>query len=191
MSEVKLSIELKTSRSPIREAFGQLESEGLVKTVRRKGVYVFDFTKKDVLELAELRTLFDKHLLTVLIEEDKVTPKAINDLEAIVKTMRETYLDPALNREAIATKVSELDYLFHMYIVELADRPTFSDLINNILIKCRAIIGIVNLNPNPELAVNDHCRIIEALKQKDLALVEEAVHTHMQTWLRRDLDFQS
>jgi DNA-binding GntR family transcriptional regulator len=55
--EEELSKAMNVSRAPIREAFGQLESEGLLKVVPRKGVFVSTISAeyiKNVYELSEM-----------------------------------------------------------------------------------------------------------------------------------------
>jgi DNA-binding GntR family transcriptional regulator len=55
ISELALSKELGSSRTPIREAIGQLVAEGLVELIPNRGAVVAQFGRNDVLELFELR----------------------------------------------------------------------------------------------------------------------------------------
>ena len=55
ISEVSLAKELNSSRTPIREAIGQLVSEGVLEQIPNRGTIVTQFDRQDILELYELR----------------------------------------------------------------------------------------------------------------------------------------
>ena len=65
--EAALSIELGTSRGPVREALRQLESEGLVMSFPYRGAVVLGVSPDDWLSHAEFR---DRHGLTVTLLSD-------------------------------------------------------------------------------------------------------------------------
>ena len=51
LDERKLAQDFGISRTPVREAMAQLESEGFVRSVPRRGVFVVRKTKREVIEL--------------------------------------------------------------------------------------------------------------------------------------------
>ncbi|HZD89071.1 MAG TPA: GntR family transcriptional regulator, partial [Pseudolabrys sp.] len=51
LDERKLAQDFGISRTPVREAMAQLESEGFVRSVPRRGIYVVRKTKREVLEM--------------------------------------------------------------------------------------------------------------------------------------------
>jgi DNA-binding GntR family transcriptional regulator len=51
LDERKLAQEFGISRTPVREAMAQLESEGFVRSVPRRGIYVVRKTKREVIEM--------------------------------------------------------------------------------------------------------------------------------------------
>ena len=51
LDERKLAQDFGISRTPVREAMAQLEREGFVRSVPRRGIYVVRKTKKDVLDM--------------------------------------------------------------------------------------------------------------------------------------------
>jgi DNA-binding transcriptional regulator YhcF (GntR family) len=59
LMEVQLAEKLGVSRTPIREAIRKLELEGLVVMIPRKGAYVADLTKKDIIDVLEVRAALD------------------------------------------------------------------------------------------------------------------------------------
>src|SRR6187549_1755113 len=51
LDERQLAQELGISRTPVREAMAQLEREGFVRSVPRRGVYIVRKTKREVVEM--------------------------------------------------------------------------------------------------------------------------------------------
>ena len=59
MSEVSLAKSLDTSRTPIREAFRQLQAEGYISLVTNKGAYVSKLTLEEIAEVYNLLGLLE------------------------------------------------------------------------------------------------------------------------------------
>ena len=57
LKEVAIGEELGVSRTPVREAFRQLELEGLIHIIPNKGAYVTGITVKDVKDIYMMRSL--------------------------------------------------------------------------------------------------------------------------------------
>src|SRR3989475_10440745 len=53
LDERRLAQDLGISRTPVREAMAQLEREGFVRSIPRRGVYVVRKTKREVIELIQ------------------------------------------------------------------------------------------------------------------------------------------
>lgn len=51
--------EMGVSRTPVREAFRQLELEGLIQIIPNKGAYVTGITQKDVKDIYMIRSLLE------------------------------------------------------------------------------------------------------------------------------------
>ena len=59
LTEKAICRKYNVSRTPVREAFRQLESDGLIKTVPNRGAIVTGLTKRDISDLFDLRILFE------------------------------------------------------------------------------------------------------------------------------------
>src|SRR3984893_14967827 len=51
LDERRLALEFGISRTPVREAMAQLERDGFVRSVPRRGIYVVRKTKREVIEM--------------------------------------------------------------------------------------------------------------------------------------------
>ena len=59
LKEAAIAEELGVSRTPVREAFRQLELEGLIQIVPNKGAYVTGISAADVADIYEIRSLLE------------------------------------------------------------------------------------------------------------------------------------
>ncbi|PAB60465.1 GntR family transcriptional regulator [Anaeromicrobium sediminis] len=87
LTESGLAKELKSSRMPIRMAIRRLENEGLLIAGYRKKIRVKEVTRKDVLEIYQLRSLLEKNALKMIFDSDK-TWEYSHRLEGKVVNMR-------------------------------------------------------------------------------------------------------
>jgi DNA-binding GntR family transcriptional regulator len=105
-----LSKKMKVSRTPIREALLKLESEDLVEANSRVGFFVKEITKKDLLELFEIREITRK---AALLLEDA-------DLAWINKLQKEAV---AAVKAGDLNKFNEKEIALHTFIIELSTAP--------------------------------------------------------------------
>lgn len=185
LSEAQLAAEWNISRSPIREAFIQLENTGLIKIVKRKGCHVLDFTGSDVREIAEMRLLIEQHIVKVLIEENRVDEKAIGQLQQILDAIDSVHKNTELSHEEMVYQASQLDFKFHLAMADLADRPAFFDLVKNTITRSRAIIGLLNIHPDTAMVLLDHNQFLEAFREKDVKKAQATVERHLR-WMSVD-----
>ncbi|WP_051329192.1 GntR family transcriptional regulator [Geminicoccus roseus] len=71
LSESMLAEKLGTSRTPVREAFGKLEAEGLVEVRPQRGTFVVAFDPGEVRQTCELRGILEVGALQIGCERDR------------------------------------------------------------------------------------------------------------------------
>jgi DNA-binding GntR family transcriptional regulator len=69
ISEASLARELGISRTPLREAIGQLVAEGFLKQISNRGTVVVEFTQRDVAELYDLREALEVYAVGQVAEK--------------------------------------------------------------------------------------------------------------------------
>lgn len=109
LSEVALADELGVSRTPVREALKQLSTEGLVHVVPRVGTFVAEPSRRDIVELLELKELFEGFAASRLAQRSTVADRS--RLEAAAG-------ETAAFHEAVVTAADhrklQLTYRWHM-----------------------------------------------------------------------------
>ena len=73
------------SRTPVREAFRQLEADGLIENIPNRGAFVTGLTKRDISDLFDLRTLFEMQAVEWAIR--RMDDEDIDVLREIVEFM--------------------------------------------------------------------------------------------------------
>lgn len=79
LKEVAIGEELGVSRTPVREAFRQLELEGLIQIVPNKGAYVTGITAKDVKDIYMIRSSLEG--MCARLATEHITPEQLEELE--------------------------------------------------------------------------------------------------------------
>ncbi len=84
IQENDVADEFSVSRTPIREAFKQLEQEGLIENITNKGAYVLGFEKQDVEDLYEIRQAVEgvaiKWAIERISEDERIQLQEIYEL---------------------------------------------------------------------------------------------------------------
>lgn len=63
LNEVELARSLSVSRSPVREALRRLAADGLVVELPNRGVFVREFTPRDIQEIFDVRVLLESYCI--------------------------------------------------------------------------------------------------------------------------------
>lgn len=173
LMELDLAKLLGISRTPIREAFLQLESEGFLKVIPRKGAIVTETSFKDAEETYEIKSVIEG--LAARLATLKLTDEQINELEKINKEMEEI----ALSENKDYQKFLELNSSFHKVINESCGNDKLIKLILNLRYQTfRYNYLFLSLISHLESSVQEHNQIIEAIKKRDEELVEKLVKKH-------------
>ena len=113
--------EIGISATPVREAVGQLASEGFVELVPQLGAIVRELTREEAIELYELREAMESYAAARAAE--RISDRLLDELRSnlaksaeLVERVRSSGKDTASS--AIAKKFHELDLSFHMTIIE-------------------------------------------------------------------------
>ena len=110
LKEVAIGEELGVSRTPVREAFRQLELEGLIHIIPNKGAYVTGITVKDVKDIYMIRSLLEG--LCAKWATENITPEQLEEMEENV------YLAEFHAAKGHTQQIAELDNRFHEILYE-------------------------------------------------------------------------
>ena len=112
LTELQLADEMGVSRTPIREAIRNLEQEGLVVMIPRRGAYVADVSIHDINEVYEIRTALET--LAAGLAAERIEDSEIEEMDKYLIATR-TYVS-----RLDYAKIVEMDTAFHDVIYKAA-----------------------------------------------------------------------
>jgi len=183
LDERKLAQDFGISRTPVREAMAQLESEGFVRSVPRRGIYVVRKTKREVIEMitawAALESMAAR-LITKTATDEEIAGlrKTATDEEiAGLRKMFATFENGKLR--AHLDEYSDVNIEFHQTIIRLSRNDVLIDLAENLFTHMRMIRRTtIGEQDRADRSIRDHMNIIEALEARATDRAEELVRDH-------------
>ena len=171
LDERQLAQDFGISRTPVREAMAQLEREGFVRSVPRRGVYVVRKTKSEVIELIQAWAALESMAARLITEH------ASDDDIAGLRRMFTTFEGDKLH--AKLDEYSEVNIAFHQSIIELSGNHALIQLAENLFTHMRMIRGAtIGEDDRVDRSIRDHMNIIQALEARDTGRAEELVRQH-------------
>jgi len=171
LDERQLAHDFGISRTPVREAMAQLEREGFVRSVPRRGVYVVRKTKSEVIELIQAWAALESMAARLITES--ATDSDIAGLRRMFATFEGDKLHARLD------EYSEVNIAFHQTIIELSGNQVLIRLAENLFTHMRMIRGsTIGEDDRVERSIRDHMNIIQALEARDTERAEDLVRLH-------------
>ena len=171
LDERQLAQDFGISRTPVREAMAQLEREGFVRSVPRRGVYVVRKTKKEVIELITAWAALESMAARLITE---------NAIDADIAALRRMFATFD-NGQVLAhlDEYSEVNIEFHQSIIRMSGNGVLIAMAENLFTHMRMIRRKTIVEKDRALrSMRDHMNIIEALEARDTAHAETLVRDH-------------
>lgn len=181
LNELTLAGELNISRTPIREAFKQLELEGLVESIPNKGVYVKGFSPRDIDDMFEMRIAMEG--LAVEMAIDRMDDVHLAKIKEVFDLMEFYTAKKDFN------KLNDLNILYHEMIYQATQSPYFEQRLKDLhyyvsMTSKRAITRTERL----ETSLEEHRSILIAIMEGDKDTGRDTMQRHIrktQMFVRR------
>ncbi|HEY0441623.1 MAG TPA: GntR family transcriptional regulator [Xanthobacteraceae bacterium] len=171
LDERQLARDLGISRTPVREAMAQLEREGFVRSVPRRGIYVVRKSRREVIELITAWAALESMAARLITQ---------NASDAEIATLRGMFVQFENGTlHARLDEYSEVNIRFHQAIIGLSHNGVLVDLAENLFTHMRMIRRkTIGEQDRADRSIRDHMNIIEALEARDTARAEALVRDH-------------
>lgn len=179
LTEQSLCKKYNVSRTPVREAFRQLESDGLIENIPNRGAFVIGLSKRDISDLFDLRCLFEVQAIEWAIK--RMSDEEIDSLRETIEFM-EFY-----TMKNDTEKVLQFNSSFHNTIYKgTKDRMLQKTLATyQTYLKHSAPPRTFSVDYLKTI-LEEHKTIFEAIDAKNVAAGRIAMQNHMtQSKLRR------
>jgi DNA-binding GntR family transcriptional regulator len=171
LDERRLAHEFGISRTPVREAMAQLEREGFIRSVPRRGVYVVRKTRREVIELITAWAALESMAARL------ITETATDEDVASLRSMFATFENGAVR--AHLDEYSEINIGFHQTIIRMSGNSMLINLAENLFTHMRMIRRkTIGEKDRADRSIRDHMHIIEALEARDTVRAETLVRDH-------------
>ncbi len=178
IKENQIATELKVSRTPIREAFKQLESEGLIDYIPNRGCFAKGFTKRDIEDIYAIRKALE--VMAVEWAVERITDEEINQLQEQSDLM-EFYV-----KRRDDQKVMEINTDFHDVIYTAAGSRFMAQVLRSYKEYIRQTRkALFSDKDSLEEVFNEHREILDAIKHRDAEKAKEAMGRHLDGSKRR------
>jgi DNA-binding GntR family transcriptional regulator len=173
INEERLIAELKLTRTPIRDALGRLEQEGLLTIKPKKGILITPLHLEEVTYLLEARMLYE---LYAIREYGRFIHEA--DLLACYQELKATVGHPAKESS------NPLDARLHSLIIDAVPNTYIrshhmmvDDQIRRLRIRLRILTGVTQ--QRLVQSQQEHLSILSACLKKDWEQAEQALRIHL------------
>jgi DNA-binding GntR family transcriptional regulator len=172
LREVAIGEEMGVSRTPVREAFRQLELEGLIQIVPNKGAYVTGITAKDVKDIYMMRSLLEG--LCARWATENITKEQMEEMEENI------FLSEFHAAKGHTEQMAELDNRFHEIMYEACNSKMLEHALKDYhqyVLRVRR--KTLSSQKRSTASNEEHRRIMEAIKAGDADLAETLANKHM------------
>lgn len=185
LTEADVAEELRVSRGPVREAFRALESAGLLRTEKNRGVFVRELSAFEADELYEVRAGLDA--LIGRLAAERASAAQVRQLRALDREMRAT------GRTGDVDAYYPLNLRFHDLLAQLSGNAT-------LLATYRRLVNELHLYRRETLAhgpdsfptsASEHHAIVDAIASRDADGAARLLYQHVmesRARLHRTLD---
>lgn len=170
ISEMELSAEYGVSRTPVREAVGMLEQEGLVENTGKK-ITVLGFTEEDMLDIMDIRIALEGMVCAKTAKNIKAD--GIKELEEILK-LQKFYLT-----QSDSENINKMDSQFHLAVYRHCGSNVYSRIMTEMHRKVQRFRALsVQSKPKAVRSESEHEEIFNAISFHDASLAEKLATQH-------------
>jgi len=166
-----LAERLGVSIIPVRESLRQLEAEGLVEILPRRGAFVAKLSLPQITEINRIRELLED--MALRLAGPHFEPSQLQKAAELNRRMAQMPL------EGQALAWSEINRQFHFMLYTPADSPVLLQMINTLWDRSLLYREINARSNNRADAVDEHAEILNNVIAGDIPAAARAVRKHI------------
>lgn len=168
VAEPELAERFGISRTPIREAFRQLESEGYLTVIPRKGAVVAALSERDVQEFYAIKSILEGYAAELAAQN--LSDKDLARLETINEKLKK------LADDGDVKAFYRVHNEFHDTFLKAADNSKLYELIQQLGMKfSRLRMASLSVNGRMAISVAEHDKLLDAFRRHDGKSAEDLV----------------
>jgi len=167
IAEPELADKFGISRTPIREAFRQLESEGFITVVPRKGAIVASLSPHDIADFYDLKMVLEGYAARCAVKTLKESD--LTKMETVNRQIE------AASQKKDLRRLLDLHNEFHDIFLRSCGNEKLHAIVQNLVMQFRRFRLILAMPGRIEGSIRQHWEIIDAFRKRDPELAEELV----------------
>jgi DNA-binding GntR family transcriptional regulator len=168
----QLLVEMKVSRTPLREAIKTLAAEGLVELLPNRGAIAVQLGEADILNTFEVMAGLEG--MSGELAAQRITPEELTEIEAMHYEMKAAYTRRDLSA------YYRLNAAIHRAFNAAACNPVLTATYNQVNARLQALRFRSNQDGEKwARAMQEHDRMIEALQKRDGAALRAELVAHL------------
>ncbi|HUN36394.1 MAG TPA: GntR family transcriptional regulator [Trebonia sp.] len=172
LREAEVAKELKVSRTPVRDAFRVLATEGLVNINANQGAVVSPMTSEDVIELYVMREVLEG--LASRLAARRSSRRCLDEFSSLIPEMKR------VGEAGDFSKLSRLNFRFHEIVREAAGNRYLDRSLTQIQNAARRFPDpTLSLPGRVKESIEEHVVLADAISRGDEAAAEELAVEHM------------
>lgn len=174
VSERQLVKQLGMSKTPIRAALENLESQGLVAVSPQKGVLIKDLSAREIAELFDVRNAIEPFIVSQLAKRS-IAKKQIDLIKRNLAQQRKA----AAKEDAEAA--TRLDIEFHHLLAQILDNQEMISWLERCFDKLQRSVLRINSLVADRLpkSTQDHEQIVDAIEKGDAEAAAQRMLAHL------------
>lgn len=161
LQEIEIAEQYQTSRTPVREALRQLESEGFLLIKPRRGAVVAPITSRDIQEFYELKSLLEGYAAEKAAEQ--LSERDIERMSRLNEELHRRY-----ERQDIAGMIA-VHNQFHEVFVQACGNERLSALIKTLVKQFQRYRIALSHTDAVQESIKTHDDIVQAFRKRDAA----------------------
>jgi DNA-binding GntR family transcriptional regulator len=174
INESVLAGQLSTSRGPVREALQRLTQEGLLVSLRNRGVFVTELSIDDIREIYAVREAVEKASAEILLNAGQ------SQIDRTCQSLKEIITEMAKQESSDWQAISRLDMQFHTSFVAGTDNSRLMRIYDTLVAETSMCIHNLRVSyPQADVLVREHREILDMLELRDNQGLQRAISNHM------------
>ncbi len=171
IGEAEMSGRLQVSRTPVREAFRMLETEGYLTHSPRCGVIVKELRRDEIIDVFEVRSWLEQLMIRKICRSaSPVEREKLNALRAQMETLL-----PDMDEAAFRA----LDEGFHDVLVANCGNPKLAEIVKNLKINTKLIRNRAGFSlARAQESFRECIALVDAINQRDEDMAAALMHNH-------------
>ncbi len=175
INESVLAGQLHTSRGPVREALQRLAQEGILVSLRNRGVFVPELSIDDIKEIYAVREAVESASANILLSTGP------EQIARVCRSLQVTLKEMAAQVELSDWQaLTRLDMKFHTSFVEGTGNSRLIRIYDTLAAESRMCILNLRVSyPRVGALVQEHQNLLDLLKAGDSEGLEQAISRHL------------